>query len=165
VKLFQQQTSRYFKWFALSDGFSGLQGAVSALLKELWLNCLNFHPRNNPEMFKCVVPSNHKGNGYAMTCLCRHRGITPTHLQPGTRRWVVSTMHWLLYPRERPGTHCTGGWMGLGAGLDGMENLTLMGIRSPDRPAHSKSLYCLCYPCCLPSNYTGNKLVQYWNNC
>jgi len=22
------------------------------------------------------------------------------------------------YPRERPGTHCTGGWMGLRAGLD-----------------------------------------------
>jgi hypothetical protein len=23
-----------------------------------------------------------------------------------------------LYPRERPGTDCTGGWVGLGAGLD-----------------------------------------------
>ena len=23
-----------------------------------------------------------------------------------------------LYPRERPGTHCTGDWMGLRAGLD-----------------------------------------------
>jgi len=23
-----------------------------------------------------------------------------------------------LYPRERPGTHCTGGWVGLRAGLD-----------------------------------------------
>jgi len=22
------------------------------------------------------------------------------------------------YPRERPRTHCTGGWVGLGAGLD-----------------------------------------------
>jgi len=22
------------------------------------------------------------------------------------------------YPRERPGTHCTGGWVDLGAGLD-----------------------------------------------
>jgi hypothetical protein len=22
-----------------------------------------------------------------------------------------------LYPRKRPGTHCTGGWVGLGAGL------------------------------------------------
>jgi len=24
-----------------------------------------------------------------------------------------------LYPRERPGTHFTGGWVGLRAGLDG----------------------------------------------
>jgi len=24
-----------------------------------------------------------------------------------------------LYPRERPGTHCTGGWVGPRAGLDG----------------------------------------------
>jgi hypothetical protein len=24
-----------------------------------------------------------------------------------------------LYPWERPGTHCTGGWVGLRAGLDG----------------------------------------------
>jgi hypothetical protein len=23
-----------------------------------------------------------------------------------------------IYPRERPGTHCIGGWMGPGAGLD-----------------------------------------------
>ena len=23
-----------------------------------------------------------------------------------------------IYPRERPGTHCTGGWVGLRAGLD-----------------------------------------------
>ena len=26
----------------------------------------------------------------------------------------------LLYPRERPGTHCTGGWVGPRAGLDGL---------------------------------------------
>ena len=24
-----------------------------------------------------------------------------------------------LYPRERPGTHCTGGWVGSRSGLDG----------------------------------------------
>ena len=33
--------------------------------------------------------------------------------------WVVSTMPLPLYPRERPGTHCTGGWVGPRAGLDG----------------------------------------------
>jgi hypothetical protein len=37
------------------------------------------------------------------------RCIVPTHLQPGTRRWVVGTMFWPLYPRERPSTHRTGG--------------------------------------------------------
>ena len=33
--------------------------------------------------------------------------------------WVVSTTPRPLYPRERPGTHCTGGWVGPRAGLDG----------------------------------------------
>jgi hypothetical protein len=34
-------------------------------------------------------------------------------------RWVVNAMPWPLYPRERPGTHCIGGWVGPRAGLDG----------------------------------------------
>jgi hypothetical protein len=46
-----------------------------------------------------------------------------------------------LYPRERPGTHCTGGWVGPGAGLDKCEKSRLTGIRSPDLPARSESLY------------------------
>jgi hypothetical protein len=37
----------------------------------------------------------------------------------GARRgWVVSTTHWPFYPRGRPGTHCTGGWVGPRAVLD-----------------------------------------------
>jgi hypothetical protein len=51
-----------------------------------------------------------------------------------------------LYPRERPGTHCTGGWVDPRTGLDSAENLTVTGIRSPDRQARSKSLYQLSYP-------------------
>ena len=40
--------------------------------------------------------------------------------------WVVSTTPRLLYPRERPGTHCIGGWVGPpGVGLEGCENLAL----------------------------------------
>ena len=31
--------------------------------------------------------------------------------------WVVSATPWPLYPRERPGTHCIGGWVGPRAGL------------------------------------------------
>jgi len=33
--------------------------------------------------------------------------------------WVVNVTPWQLYPLERPGTHCTGGWVGPRAGLDG----------------------------------------------
>jgi hypothetical protein len=40
-----------------------------------------------------------------------------------------------LYPLERPGTHCTGDWVGPRAGA---ENLVPTVIRSPDRPAHSR---------------------------
>ena len=41
---------------------------------------------------------------------------------------------------KRHGTHCTGGWVGRRGGLDGAENLSPTGIRSPDRPARSESL-------------------------
>jgi len=52
-----------------------------------------------------------------------------------------------LYPREKHSTHCTGGWVGPRAGLDGgTECLALTGIPSPDRPACSESLYRLSYP-------------------
>ena len=50
------------------------------------------------------------------------------------------------YPRERPGTHCTGGWVGLRAGLDWCGKYRPTGIRSPDRPARRQSLYRLHYP-------------------
>ena len=52
-----------------------------------------------------------------------------------------------LYPRQRPGTHFTGGWVGPRAGLDrcGKSRPPPTGIRSPDRPARSQSLYRLSY--------------------
>jgi len=46
-----------------------------------------------------------------------------------------------LYSRKRPGTQCTGGWLGPRPVCMGAENLASTGIRSPDRPACSKSLY------------------------
>jgi hypothetical protein len=50
------------------------------------------------------------------------------------------------YPWERPGTHCIGGSMGLIAGLDLCgKPPPPTGIRSPDRPASSESLYRLKY--------------------
>jgi hypothetical protein len=33
--------------------------------------------------------------------------------------WVVNATLRPLYPRERPGTHCIGGWVGPRTGLDG----------------------------------------------
>ena len=42
-----------------------------------------------------------------------------------------------LYPRDRPGTDCTGSWVGPKAGLDGRKISPPTGIRSPDRPARS----------------------------
>ena len=50
-----------------------------------------------------------------------------------------------FYPRERPFTHCTGSWVGPRARLDGGK-FRPTGIRSPDRPALSQSLYRLSYP-------------------
>jgi hypothetical protein len=52
-------------------------------------------------------------------------------------RWVVNATPWQLYPRERRGTHCIGGWVDPRACLDG--------IRSPDRPASNESLFRLSY--------------------
>jgi hypothetical protein len=46
-----------------------------------------------------------------------------------------------LPPVKRPDTHCIGAWVGLMVDLDGAENLTPTGIRSPDRPACSDLLY------------------------
>jgi hypothetical protein len=46
-----------------------------------------------------------------------------------------------LHPRERAGIHCTGGWVVPGAGLDRCGKSRPTGIRSPDLPARSESLY------------------------
>jgi hypothetical protein len=70
-------------------------------------------------------------------------------LNLGARRVeVVGGQHqaWQLYPRERPGNHYTGGWVGPRAGLDVYEKSCPTGIRSQDRPACSQSLYQLSYP-------------------
>ena len=48
------------------------------------------------------------------------RGIALPFHDHGTRKVVRGQRHapTALYPRERPGTHCTEGWMGPRAGLD-----------------------------------------------
>ena len=51
-----------------------------------------------------------------------------------------------LPPGKRPCNHCIGGWVGPSAGLDGRgKSRPPTGIRSPERPAPSESLYRLSY--------------------
>jgi hypothetical protein len=50
------------------------------------------------------------------------------------------------YPRERPGTHLQEAGWAPGPVWTGAEKLAPTGIRSPDRPARSQSLYRLIYP-------------------
>ena len=60
--------------------------------------------------------------------------------------WVVNATPRPLYPRGRPGTHCTEGWLGPGAGLDMCgKSRPSTGIRSQDYPASSESLFRLSY--------------------
>jgi hypothetical protein len=51
------------------------------------------------------------------------RGIALLILNLGARGLLVSTTPRPLYPRERTGIHCTGGWVGPRAGLDVCEKL------------------------------------------
>jgi hypothetical protein len=68
------------------------------------------------------------------------RGIALPFHDHGTRRGWRGQRHTpaALYPRERPGTHCTGGWVGPRAGLDRCGKSRPTGIRSQDRPARSQ---------------------------
>jgi hypothetical protein len=74
------------------------------------------------------------------------RGVALPFLDRGIRSgWVVNSTPQLHFtPPERPGTHCTGGWVGPRASLDSGKSRPT-GIRSPDCPARSQSLYRLSY--------------------
>ena len=65
--------------------------------------------------------------------------------------WVVSNTPRPLSPRERPGTLCAGGWVTPGPVWTGAENIAPTGIRSPDRPDRSESVYRLSYRCQVTS--------------
>jgi hypothetical protein len=55
------------------------------------------------------------------------RGIALSIRDLGAKMgWVVSTTPRPFYPRERPGTHCTGGWVGPRAGLDVCKKLFII---------------------------------------
>jgi hypothetical protein len=89
---------------------------------------------------RVCVPANY-ANGLISFCLCvcARARVCQIHLetgyegQEGEQRyssalsltsaldlgWVVNATPRPLYHRERPGTHCTGGWVGPRSGLDG----------------------------------------------
>jgi len=76
----------------------------------------------------------------------RSRGIALLFNLGARWRWVVNATSRLLYPRERPGTHCIRGWVGHRAGLECRKSRPPTGIRPSYRPARSASLYRLRYP-------------------
>ena len=82
--------------------------------------------------------------------------------------WVVNITPRPLYPpRKKPGTHCIGGWVDHRAGLDGCgkSRPAPTGIRSPDFPALSESLYRLSYPGAIVSEVLVNKRCIFGQVC
>ena len=81
-----------------------------------------------------------------------------------------------LPPREGPGTHCIGGWVGMD---DCRKYLAHTGTRSPDHPARSEPLYRLSHPgpqeqigewykvgwecCCINGNEPSDS-IKSWEN-
>lgn len=85
-----------------------------------------------------------------MTRLRRHRGEADTEIQHnrnlGARRgWMIGIMFRPLHPQERRGTYRTECGPRARSGL-AQRNLARTGIRSPDRPSRSESLYILSHP-------------------
>ena len=74
------------------------------------------------------------------------RGIAILFLDHGYKRSEGSASRpGRMYPRERPGTHCTGGWVGPRAGLDRCGKFRLHRDSILDCPTRSQSLYRLSY--------------------
>ena len=78
-----------------------------------------------------------------MKALRVSRGFLYSSFNPKVRWGLGSQRHAsaALPPENRPGTHCTGVFVGLKASLDGCGRIAFSGIRSPVRPARSESLY------------------------
>ena len=69
--------------------------------------------------------------------------------------WSAARPGRTLYPRERHGTHCTGGWVGPRAGLDRCGKSRPHRDPIPDRLARSQLLYRLSYPVLKDGHITG----------
>jgi hypothetical protein len=76
-----------------------------------------------------------------------NKGIAYSFFNLGARLgWVVNATPRPIDPRERPSTHCIGGWVGPRAGLDGYEKYRPHGNSIPRPSALSQSLYRLSHP-------------------
>ena len=73
--------------------------------------------------------------------------------------WEVNATPQPLYPRERPGTYCIGGWTPRTVRTVA-EKEAPNGIQSPDGSARSGLLYRLSYPGPLIVESTGKKIYS-----
>jgi len=73
------------------------------------------------------------------------RGIALLFHDRGTRRCGQQHAPAALYPRESPGTHFTGGWVGPRAGLDGRKISSSPGFDPGASSPVTQSLYRLSY--------------------
>jgi hypothetical protein len=108
----------------------------------------------------CTGRTTHRGS----------RGIALLFYDYGTRRGrgISVTLRPLFTPGKNPVPIVQEAGWASGPVWTGAENLAPTGIRSPDRPSHSHSLYWLSYPasnmfivlyCYINNNY-NNKLSQ-----
>jgi hypothetical protein len=125
----------------------------------------------------CFISSSFTWSSYLYNVKCtgKGRGDMPMQaqkegvgkLQPifnltATSGWVVNTMPWRLYPWKRPSTHCTGGWVHVGASLVSTENLTPTRIWSPNCLACGKYQYWLyTLPATTWRVHTIKRIVQF----
>jgi hypothetical protein len=135
--------------FAQSD--KNVQNTDKSHLRRLvWYGCHCVHFHETHSYLTNLRKGSCKGKQTRMTR--GGRGIALLFLDLGARRgWVASTTSWPLYHRERPGTHCIGGWVSPRAGMGVCEKSRphrdfFLLHRTPDSPALSQSLYRLSYP-------------------
>jgi hypothetical protein len=76
---------------------------------------------------------------------CFQRDSNPKPQQASGSRPTSGIELLSLYPWGKPGTHRTGIWENLGAGLDSKINIASTGIRFRDLPSRSQSLHQLLY--------------------
>jgi hypothetical protein len=71
--------------------------------------------------------------------------------------WVVNATPWPLYPPERSGIHCIGGWVGPRAGLDGWGKYRPHRVSIPGSPVPA---LVTCEVTVLRSRYKCSALTQ-----